>query len=95
MLGLRALRLAGTAISAGYTAAMIEIGLRATVPGANDNLTGVAVLLSLARALSERGGPTPGLRVVLLSAGAEESHQEGMLASPHVTSVRCRPSART
>jgi hypothetical protein len=80
VLDLRALRLAGTAVSAGYTAAMIDIGLRATVPGANDNLTGVAVLLSLARALSDRGGPPAGLRVVLLSAGAEESHQEGMHA---------------
>jgi len=80
LLGLRALRLAGTAVSAGYTAAMVDIGLRATVPGANDNLTGVVVLLSLARALGAAGGAPPGLRVVLLSAGAEESHQEGMNA---------------
>jgi Peptidase family M28 len=80
LLGVGGLRLAGTAVSAGYTAAMIDIGLRATVPGANDNLTGVAALLSLAHALREAGGPPPGLRVLLLSAGAEESHQEGMHA---------------
>ena len=70
----------GTLISAGYAAAMIDIGLRATVPGANDNLTGVAALLSVAHALTVGEGPPPGLRVVLLSTGAEESHQEGMQA---------------
>ena len=70
----------GTLVCAGYTAAMIDIGLRATVPGANDNLSGVAALLSVAHALAAAGGPPPGLRVVLLSAGAEESHQEGMYA---------------
>ena len=80
LLGWPGLRLLGTAVSAGYAAAMIDIGLRATVPGANDNLTGVAVLLSLVRALQQAGGPPPGLRVLLLSAGAEESHQEGMRA---------------
>ena len=80
LLGRRRLRLLGTGISAGYTAAMIDIGLRATVPGANDNLTGVAAILSLARALAAAGGPPPGVRVILLSAGAEESHQEGMHA---------------
>ena len=77
--GSRALLAAGIAVSAGYTAAMVDIGLRPTVPGANDNLSGVAALLSLAHALAE-GGPPPGLRVVLLSTGAEESHQEGMYA---------------
>jgi len=48
------------------------------VPGANDNLSGVAVLLSLARSL--RDEPIPGLRVILLSAGSEESFMEGMQA---------------
>ena len=78
--GRRAPLTLGTLISAGYTAAMIDIGLRATVPGANDNLSGVAALLSVAHALAAAGGPPPGLRVILLSAGAEESHQEGMHA---------------
>jgi hypothetical protein len=78
--GRRLALVTGTFVSAGYTAAMIDIGLRATVPGANDNLTGVAALLSVAQALAGAGGPPPGLRVILLSAGAEESHQEGMYA---------------
>jgi hypothetical protein len=86
--GSGALRRLGTFVSAGYAAAMVDIGLRATVPGANDNLTGVAALLSVAHALADRGGPPQGLRVVLLSAGAEESHQEGM----HAFAARHFPS---
>ena len=57
---------------------MADIGARAVVPGANDNLTGVAVLLSLARSL--RDEPVPGVRVILLSTGSEESFMEGMQA---------------
>ena len=49
-----------------------------TVPGANDNLSGVAVLVGLADALARR--PIPGLRVMLVSAGSEESLQEGIRA---------------
>jgi len=75
-LGLRKLRVLGATISAGYAAAMADIGCRDSVPGANDNLTGVAVLLSLAHAL--RAEPAPGLHVVLLSTGSEESFMEGM-----------------
>jgi Zn-dependent M28 family amino/carboxypeptidase len=48
------------------------------VPGANDNLTGVATLLALARRLRER--PIEGLRVLLVSAGSEESNSEGFQA---------------
>lgn len=58
----------------------MDIGLRATVPGANGDLTGVAAILSLAHALAGAGGPPEGVRVILPSAGAEESHQEGMSA---------------
>ena len=76
--GLRAVRGAGIFLCAGYAAAMADIGARAVVPGANDNLTGVAVLLSLAQAL--RDEPVPGLRVILLSTGSEESFMEGMQA---------------
>ena len=58
---------------------MVDIGARKVVPGANDNLTGVAVLLSLARSL--RDDPLPaGTRVILLSTGSEESFMEGMQA---------------
>jgi peptidase M28-like protein len=71
-------RLAGATVSAGYAAAMIDIGARSVVPGANDNLSGVAVLASIARSLEEE--PIPGLRVILLSTGSEESLMEGMQA---------------
>ncbi len=78
LLGVRRLRRAGIFLCVGYTAAMTDIGARRVVPGANDNLSGVAVLLSLARSL--RDEPIPGLRVILLSAGSEESFMEGMQA---------------
>jgi hypothetical protein len=76
--GRRSLCAAGAAASAASAAVMADIGLRKVVPGANDNLTGVAVLLVLARALRER--PVRGLRVVLVSTGSEESNSEGMQA---------------
>ena len=72
------LRRLGGMLSAGYAAAMADIGVRGVVPGANDNATGVAVLLSLAHRMRER--PPRGLRVILLSAGSEESFMEGMSA---------------
>ncbi|HEY7456431.1 MAG TPA: M28 family peptidase, partial [Solirubrobacterales bacterium] len=49
-----------------------------TVPGANDNGTGVVTLLALARRLREH--PPQDLRVILLSTGAEESFSEGIKA---------------
>jgi hypothetical protein len=92
LLGLRRLRLAGAVLSAGYAAAMVDIGSRRVVPGANDNLTGVAVLLSLSRAL--RDAPAPATRVILLSTGSEESFMEGMhgFAKRHFESL---PTDRT
>jgi hypothetical protein len=76
--GRRRIRLAGGALCAGHVAAMLDIGRRPVVPGANDNASGVAVLLSIARSLAAQ--PPPNLRVVLLSTGSEESFMEGMLA---------------
>jgi hypothetical protein len=76
--GRRALRTAGSVLSAGFAAAMADIGLRRVVPGANDNATGVAVLLSLAAWLAE--SPPSRTRVILLSTGSEESFMEGMAA---------------
>jgi len=76
--GLRALRGVGLFFSAGATAAMANIGVRPVVPGANDNLSAVAVLVALARALRE--GPVDGFRVLLLSTGSEEGFMEGMQA---------------
>jgi hypothetical protein len=68
----------GTAASALTAAMMARMSREPVVPGANDNLSGVAVLLEVARRL--HGRAPPGLRIVLLSAGAEESNQDGMLA---------------
>jgi hypothetical protein len=68
----------GVLLGAGSVAAMVDIGLRDAVPGANDNGTSVVMLLALARRLREQ--PTESLRVVLLSTGSEESFSEGMKA---------------
>lgn len=71
--GSTALRRAGVVVSLLTTAAVADIGSRRAVPGANDNLSGVAVLLAAAPTLAE----LKGLRVILLSAGAEEALQQG------------------
>ncbi|HEV2770903.1 MAG TPA: M28 family peptidase, partial [Solirubrobacteraceae bacterium] len=78
LLGRRRALGAGTALSAGTVASMAEIGAHGTVPGANDNLTGVATLLGVAGALAQE--PVEGLRVLLVSTGSEESLMEGMRA---------------
>jgi len=75
---IKALTKLGTVLGAGATAAMAEIGSREVVPGANDNGTAVVSLLALAKRLADH--PAPGIRVILLSAGAEESFSEGMKA---------------
>lgn len=49
-----------------------------TVQGANDNLSGVASLVALAELLRDR--PVHGLRVLLVSCGAEETLQDGIRA---------------
>ena len=76
LLGLRGARRHALALSVGATAAMADIGRSDVVPGANDNLSAVAVLVALAESLRER--PVDGLRVVLVSTGSEESFMEGM-----------------
>jgi Zn-dependent M28 family amino/carboxypeptidase len=48
------------------------------VPGANDNLAAVGLLLALGDALKERS--LEGVRVLLVSTGSEESFSEGMQA---------------
>jgi hypothetical protein len=68
----------GALLSAGYAAAMADIALRDVVPGANDNLSGVAAQMSLAHALAN--DPPENTRVILLFPGCEESFQEGMSA---------------
>ena len=87
----------GTAMATATATVMAHMIRQPVVPGANDNLSGVAVLLEVARRLQDTP-PPEGLRVILLSAGAEESNQEGMLAfarrhfgrlSPESTSLLC------
>ena len=70
------LRKLGLAVSAASALAFADIATRTVVPGANDNLTAVAVLLELARRLREQ--PVEGVRVLLVSTGSEESFMEGM-----------------
>lgn len=78
LLGRRGVMRAGTVVSAGTLAAMLDIGRSPTVPAANDNGSGVVALLEVARRL--RDDPPRGVRVLLVSAGAEESLQEGIRA---------------
>jgi hypothetical protein len=76
--GRRLLAKIGVFLGLGSAAAMADIGLRKVVPGANDNGTAVVSLLALAERLREQ--PPRNLRVILLSAGSEESFSEGMKA---------------
>lgn len=69
---------AGLAIGAIGTALLADMWRSPTVPGANDNLSGVAVLVALAESLA--ADPIPGLRVLLVSCGAEETLQDGIRA---------------
>jgi acetylornithine deacetylase/succinyl-diaminopimelate desuccinylase-like protein len=76
--GGRLLKGVGAFFATGAVAVMADIGARDVVPGANDNLSAVAVNVALAHALREQ--PPDGVRVVLLSTGSEESFMEGMQA---------------
>ena len=69
----------GRALSALSAALFADCGLRAPVPGANDDASGVAALVLLARRFAA-APPPEGVRVVLLSTGSEESMLEGMTA---------------
>lgn len=57
---------------------LIDIALSETVPGAYDNASGVAAVLSIADAL--RGDPAKNLDVWVVLTGSEESLDEGMRA---------------
>ena len=76
--GRRVLRVLGTCFAAGATCTMADIGRSSVVPGANDNLGAVGVIVALAHSLRER--PPAGVRVILVSTGSEESFMEGMQA---------------
>ena len=76
--GRRLLSKIGLFLGLGSVAAMADIGLRKVVPGANDNGTAVVSELALAKRFLEE--PPRGVKVILLSAGAEESFSEGIKA---------------
>lgn len=64
----------GRAILLLAAALQLDVARSRTVPGANDNATGVAALLALA------DDPPPGVRLVLVATGCEESGMGGMRA---------------
>lgn len=96
-LGLAALpqrhaRLAGRALLALTVAVDLDVARSPTVPGADDNATGVAVLLALTAELAR--APRPHVELVLLTPGCEESGMGGMAAflREHAAELRARPS---
>lgn len=74
--GRRGPAVAGVAFGAGSAAVLGDMWRSPVVPGANDNLSAVGCLVALAEMLRER--PLAGLRVWLVSAGAEETFQDGI-----------------
>jgi hypothetical protein len=69
---------AAIAVGALGTAIVADVWRNETVQGANDNLSGVAALVGLAELLQST--PVAGLRVLLVSCGAEETLQDGIRA---------------
>ena len=74
--GSRRMMIAGAAMSAIAAVAFTDIARSPVVPGANDNLSAVALLVALAERLRDR--PVKGVRVLLVSLGAEETMQGGI-----------------
>ena len=74
--GSRKMMIAGAVGSALGTAIFADIARSPVVPGANDNLSAVALIVALAERLRER--PVKGVRVLLVSLGAEETLQGGI-----------------
>ncbi|BBX73519.1 M28 family peptidase [Mycobacterium shinjukuense] len=74
--GSRRMMLAGALGSALAAVLFADIARSPVVPGANDNLSAVALLVALAERLRER--PVQGVRVLLVSLGAEEVLQGGI-----------------
>jgi hypothetical protein len=71
----RLLRL-GAGLSFTALLALLDIGHRRAVPGANDNLSGVAAMVAAAESLNS--DPPDQLRVIFASMGAEEALQQGI-----------------
>jgi hypothetical protein len=76
--GRRGAAKASVAFGAASAVVLGDMWRSRVVPGANDNLSAVGCLVALAEMLRER--PVPGLRVWLVSAGAEETLQDGIRA---------------
>jgi hypothetical protein len=76
--GLRGPGKVGVFMGATSAALLGDMWRSRVVPGANDNLSAVGCLVALAEMLRER--PVEGLRVWLVSAGAEETLQDGIRA---------------
>ncbi|KLO27383.1 M28 family metallopeptidase [Mycobacterium haemophilum] len=74
--GSRKMMVTGAVMSAIATALFADIARSPIVPGANDNLSAVALLVALAERLRNR--PVQGVRVLLVSLGAEEQLQGGI-----------------
>jgi Zn-dependent M28 family amino/carboxypeptidase len=72
----RVAALAGATLSAVTVALGLDIARDRIVPGANDNLSAVAALVALAERLNRE--PVDGIRVLLVSCGAEEVLQGGI-----------------
>ena len=73
--GRRGLAKTALVLNLGTVAAVGDMWRSETVPGANDNLTACAVLVALAEMLRES---PQSIRVWLVSAGAEETLQDGI-----------------
>jgi hypothetical protein len=76
--GSRKLTVPGVALSTVIVALAADVARSPIVPGANDNLSAVAALVALTERLS--ASPPVGLRVLLVSCGAEEVIQGGIYA---------------
>jgi Peptidase family M28 len=76
--GRRPLKVLGRFFAAGAACTMADIGRSPVVPGANDNLGAVGVIVALAHSFA--ANPPAGARVILLSTGSEEAFMEGMQA---------------
>jgi hypothetical protein len=72
----RGVAAAGAIVSTVATGMLADIARHPVVPGASDNLTGVAVLVAVAERL--RDEPLDGARILLASCGAEEVLQGGI-----------------
>jgi len=78
LLGARRVRACAAGVLALAAALNLDIARSATVPGANDNATGVAVVLDLVRALA--ADPLEHVEVVAVCPGGEESGMGGFAA---------------